>query len=45
MTIICPHCSNDDRSLMERVPLQVPTYYCMICAREFIVKEQPKEKP
>lgn len=36
----CPNCGNDDRTMMERVPVQTPTYYCLVCGKEFRVVEK-----
>lgn len=40
MNPICPHCHNEDRTMMSRVPLQIPTYFCKVCAKEFVLKKE-----
>lgn len=45
--IECPGCSNDDRTMMERIPGQTPTYECKVCSQIFIVSKnpEPRRKP
>jgi transposase-like protein len=38
--LACPHCDNDDRTMLTRVPAQTPTYYCENCSKEFVVRAQ-----
>ena len=54
--LICPHCHNDDKSLLEAIELEVMVdsmkvrairYFCNNCAKEFDIngnKNEVKEK-
>lgn len=40
--LICKHCQNDDKTLMERVPAQWPRYECLVCSKEFDAPKEPR---
>lgn len=40
---VCPHCQNDDRSMLERLPSQTPMYRCEVCSKTFVVPKDTKK--